>query len=231
MFLAFTEWETAKRVLCVLGTEIPQSLFTDLTPFLRCLSKLWGWDDVKILSCPLAPCKVTPETVLFPWKSKPALWSCLILPAHNRQHTWGLWRGLSLLGNFTPCDYTDPETQTYKWASWALQRQAQPGNNAEKSHNSSWQMNSCLLEGTTWWTMQALAFSAHWHWGLQREIDIITRHNQNDNIMQHLQLIFTFQSLERLLCHNSLVSKTNLARQLLWFSLESRRVKKVRKLL
>lgn len=77
MFLAFTEWEIAKRVMCVLGTEIPQSLFTDLTPFLRCLSKLWGWDDVKILSCPLAPCKVTPETVLFPWKSKPALWSYL----------------------------------------------------------------------------------------------------------------------------------------------------------
>lgn len=91
-------------------------------------------------------------------------------------------------------------------------------------------MNNSLLEGTMWWTTQALAFSAHWHWRLWREIDIITRHNQTDNIMQHLQLIFTFQSLERLLCHNSLESKRNLARQLLWFSLQPGHVKKVRKL-
>lgn len=63
----------------VLGIEILQSLFTDLTPFCSCLSQLWDWDDVKILSCALAPCKVTPETVLFPWKWKPALWSYLLL--------------------------------------------------------------------------------------------------------------------------------------------------------
>lgn len=178
-----------------------------------------------------------PRNCAFPMEMK----ACsLILPApnvyNNRQHTWGLPRRLSLVGNFTswplpPCDYADPETQTYKWASQAWQRQGQPGNNAKKSHNSSWQMNNSLLEATTWRTMRALAFSAHWHWRLQGEIDIITRHNQNDKIMQHLQLIFTFRSLERLFCHNSLVSKKNLARQLLWFSSQSGHVKKVRKLL
>lgn len=79
MFFAFTEGWTAKRMKHVLGVEILQSLFTDLTLFRSCPSQLWHWDDVKILSCPLEPCKVTPETVLFSWKCEPALWSYLLL--------------------------------------------------------------------------------------------------------------------------------------------------------
>lgn len=220
----------------VLGIEILQSLFTDLTPFCSCPGQLWDWDDVKILSCPQAPCRVTPETVLFPWKWKPALRSYLLLtlttgstPEASREDF------LSWVTSHP--DHSHPAvTLTQK----CKPTNGHPGHSKDKpslgimqkkSHNSSWQINSSLLEGTMWWTTRALAFSAHWHWRLQREIDIITRHNQNDNIMQHLQLIFTFQSLERLFFRNSLVSKRNLPRQLLWFSLQPGHVKKVRKLL
>lgn len=89
----------------VLGIETLQSLFTDFTPFRSCPRQLWDWDDVKILSCPLAPCKVTPEMVLFPWKWKPALWS-YCPNAYNRQHIWGLSRDfLSRLTSHPDCSH------------------------------------------------------------------------------------------------------------------------------
>lgn len=163
----------------------------------------------------------------FPWKWKSALWSYLLLML-----TTG----------------STPDASPEHFLSWVtshpdrshpvitLTQKSKPTNGHpehSKDKPSLGKMQKKVTIPADRWTTPCLRAPCDepcelWPF---REIDTITRHNQNDNIMKHLQLIFTFWFLKRLFCYNSLVYKRNLARQLLWFSLQSGCVKKVRKLL